>query len=368
MKNVLIVIDNLRIGGFQRLALDQSYLLSDNGFKVTIVVLDRESINVTLEHLERDLIGKRKIDILHIGGSKVHEVRLLVQVLRNCNYRLILSHSLRGTVELAIARKFTKLHKINQIVSTIHQLPTLSAPKQRFLRFTYAQYSDYLFAYSAAVKSDWEKRVEHFPKLFRLFYNKNIELLRNGIYLKRLPSEVQASSVGKPRLIYLGRLREWKGLTTYYDLGLNPHINGYDFLMMIPEIEPSVKKSLEAKFGDRMQFIVGKTIAHLQPRKGDVHIYPTNYGEDAEFVESISLNCLEFACIGIPSIVSRGGLDTWNDLKDYGIFCEVDWNDTSSVEKAIKSASINQNWDLGNIRKLISIDNNVMSLLQATGE
>ena len=36
--------------------------------------------------------------------------------------------------------------------------------------------------------------------------------------------------------------------------------------------------------------------------------------------ESISINCLEMACVGVPSFVTMGGLHTWQDLESSQIF------------------------------------------------
>lgn len=364
MQQILMLIDNLRIGGFQRLALDQAYALSECKVKVTFFVLDNTNDNKALQDLEKKIIELHKIDIYHVGGSRHFEIKQIRNFLKINTNTVILSHSLRGTIEAWIARKLSFRKNESIVLTTIHQLPTLSSNFQRFLRFTYAQFTDYLFAYSEAVKSDWITRIRKFPFVLRYFYSKRIEVLRNGIYLERLPSVAKTVNNSKPRLIYLGRLREWKGLSTYYSLASISQLAYFDFLMIIPELSADQKTSIEFFLGDRVQFIVGKTIANLEPRIGDVHIYPTNYGSDARFVESISLNCLEFACIGVPSIVSQDGLSTWKDLNSTFIFRQVDWQDINNVVDQITHSSRNQTWDLNFIRNSIDIRKNINAILK----
>jgi hypothetical protein len=75
-----------------------------------------------------------------------------------------------------------------------------------------------------------------------------------------------------------------------------------------------------------------------------VHIYPVNYGSSAKFIESVSLNCLEMACLGVPSVVTKGGLSTWQDLQEFGIFVEVDWDELDLASKQIDYLSRSQSY------------------------
>jgi hypothetical protein len=67
VKQALICVDNLRIGGYQRLALDEAYALSDRGIKVIFVVLEENSILnseiPTFLEIENDLIRNKDIKI-----------------------------------------------------------------------------------------------------------------------------------------------------------------------------------------------------------------------------------------------------------------------------------------------------------------
>ena len=62
MKSVTFFIDNLRIGGFQRLCLDQAYAFSDRGYKVTIIALQENEIsNASFLISENALIEKKNL-------------------------------------------------------------------------------------------------------------------------------------------------------------------------------------------------------------------------------------------------------------------------------------------------------------------
>jgi glycosyltransferase involved in cell wall biosynthesis len=211
-------------------------------------------------------------------------------------------------------------------------LPTLSASRQRFTRFIYAQFSWRLLAYSVAVKSDWDARVRH-NFIFRNFIaRKNIEVMRNGIYLDRLP-HIPKYTVDKspPRLVYLGRNTSWKGVSTFLEIALSPKLSDFQLLFMVPRADDIDISSVDKANSNRISILAGKTISSFEPRPGDVHLYPANYGEAAKYVESVSLNCLELACVGIPTLLSRNGLGTWPDLIQFNIFHETDWVDRDEV-------------------------------------
>ena len=263
------------------------------------------------------------------------------------------------------------LHKI-KINTTIHQLPTLSRPKQRLQRFIYAQLSGNLFAYSGAVKSDWEKRSSS-NFLSRLFLaRKKIKVLRNGIFLDRLPDiKFHNSPVGAAsthgRLIYLGRNTAWKGVGTFLEIAAVPRLLDFKLLFMIPDMHDLQIDSLDKSLQERITVIAGKSIAYYEPTAGDVHLYPANYGHQAEFVESISLNCLELACLGISSFVSAEGLGTWPDLVDSGIFIETDWIDKVALAELIvvKSKIVRTGDEINFLRSKIDIKNQLTELINS---
>lgn len=338
MDRVFLLVDNMRIGGFQRLALDQAYGLSESGYMVTILVLDDLPTIETPSFidLENDLIRKLQIEFLSLGNSRrIQLIRLLRLISNFRSSKLILSHSLSATFLIFIAAAL-KL-KFVKVITTIHQLPTLSAPRQRLQRFLYAQFTWKLLAYSYAVLQDWNSR---YVRSRSIFWFKEINLLRNGVYLKRLPSIKRNSDLDKkPRLIFLGRNTSWKGIVTFLKIAGQPLLKEFEILIMIPRIEDLNPLIFDRDLSDRITIVAGKTLSSFEPRFGDVHLYPANYGDAAKYIESVSLNCLEFACLGIPTLLTQGGLGTWPDLLQFQIFHETDWRDFSQVSEKICSIS-----------------------------
>jgi glycosyltransferase involved in cell wall biosynthesis len=252
------------------------------------------------------------------------------------------------------------------INTTLHQLPGLSHKSQRVKRFVYAQFADNLFCFSKAAEINWYSQFgSRFSKPVQ-FLSKEISVLRNGIYLDRLPIQSHNRLEGsKPRIIYLGRISFWKGLDTLKNLARLPELNDFDFLLMVPKISPEDLADLSILLPNRLEIIEGKSISSLQSRKGDVHIYPAHYGKGVSIIESISLNCLEMCAIGVPSLVSKGGLLTWPDLATSRLIKEVDWSELDAVGGALIEASKTQvsDTELKKIRQIVDIENQIAKLI-----
>jgi hypothetical protein len=363
VKSALIVVDNLRIGGFQRLALDQAYCLSERGFEVNLVVMTNE-LNISESNfvlIEQSIISKLKVKITWIKNERLPQLIALRKILRlapeDC---LLISHSLRATTLLRFCR--LSLKKKPTIITTIHQLPTLSHKKQRFQRFLYAQFTDILFAYSRAVQSDWVSQTQTNYIFKKLIFRKEIRLLRNGVYIPRLPSFSSTNEQKQfPRLIFLGRNTAWKGLSTFFQIISRTELAHFHVLFLVPSKDAVDIESLPESVRKRVNVISGKTVASYNPLKGDVHVYPANYGEAAQYVESVSLNCLELASLGIPTLLTKWGLDTWPDLEEFGIFQETDWSDMDDlVEKVLKLSSVEYSSDqIESMRRIIDLNNQI---------
>jgi glycosyltransferase involved in cell wall biosynthesis len=341
MSRALLFIDNLRIGGFQRLALDQAYGLSERGYKTRIYVLDNQPNSDTPSFLtsEQEFLDSLQIEIITLGKSRAGQLYALRKISCEANSRsLVLSHSLRATFLMYFAGLISGTRL--KVITTIHQLPTLSGPRQRFQRFIYAQFTWSLLAYSFAVKEHWDTRARKNVFCRPLMARKKIEVMRNGIYLNRLPENVQVPGpVHVPRLVYLGRNTSWKGVSTFLEIAMQPELKNFQLLFMVPSVHDINLSLLSKDIRERTTVVGGKTIAAYQPRFGDIHLYPANYGEGARYIESVSLNCLELACLGVPTLLTRGGLGTWPDLVSFNIFHETDWGNYSEIASQILEIS-----------------------------
>jgi hypothetical protein len=152
----------------------------------------------------------------------------------------------------------------------------------------------------------------------------------------RKPSETE---IFRPRLIFLGRLAFWKGLSTLKQLAKEPTLSKYDFLFIIPTYDETSLKEIAFLLGTRMQVITGKSVDELEVFVGDIHLYPTQYGANSKVTESVSLNCLELLGVGIPSIVTAGGQITWTESEFRQVFLEVNWANMEDVLSKINLAS-----------------------------
>jgi len=370
MKQALICVDNLRIGGYQRLALDEAYALSDRGFKVIFVVLEENGILnseiPTFLEIENDLIMSKDIKfkfmparLIKLVTSFWHEIDIFSQE------TLVISHSLRCTLVLRLLKIFTSNQKIF-VCTKIHQLPSLTHRTQRLKRLIYTQFTDRLFVFSEAVKISWNLQfgIKLIPILRRC---KRVNLLRNGVYLNRLPvlNPKVKNFVSKPRIIFLGRITFWKGLEIFENLSQSVNLKDFDFYFIVPSYDRQVFSKLHNVLGNRLKIVEGKSVNNLEFFCGDVHLYPTQYGVNAEFIESISLNCLELAAIGIPSLVTKGGQLTWTEDIFKEIFHEVEWHDIDQVAKKINTVSSLRlsNEQLEAIRNRINIDSEIDVLI-----
>ena len=365
---VLLVVDNFRIGGLERLALDQLYILKDLGIQAQARY---RQVEVTKNlpnflELEEKRIREKNIEIIGLPEGDLSQLRHFIRLFRKNSFTLIINHSVGAAVILRMA---TLLARKNILLKTfVHQLPTLSAPIQRYKRFIYSLFSHQTYGYSVAVTKDWNGRVQGKWFLPRFLRKKlTIQTLRNGIYLDRLPN-LKPASPGKAnnkRLVFIGRNVGWKNLDKIFTLLREREFAEYSALVIVPMVNPEQLESAEKEFSSRINFEIGKKIEDIEFGIGDINVYPVDYGPSAQFIESISLNCLEMACLGIPSLIAVNGSETWTDLVERGHFYEVDWNSKEDVARAVKALShrTSQERFLEEARRTISIENNIKEIL-----
>jgi len=363
-----VVLDNFRVGGIERLALDQLFALSDMGISAVAYYRQEKATkeNPNFLDLEAERIAQKRIQIVAMPEGDLAQLRVLVHFLRDNNVATVINHSVGASVTLRLARILSR--KRVTVKTFIHQLPTLSAPMQRIKRFIYALTSDELYGYSVAVVQDWNERLDRNPFSRMLLGWKRPKVLRNGIYLNRLP-KIQPPNEEKLkqiRMVFIGRGVAWKNKEFIISSLCHMAQNQVRALLVLPSIESEVRETLTGEFGELIEFEIGKKVEDILFTQNDINIYPVNYGPKAQFIESISLNCLEMACLGIPSLVTKEGCSTWPELEIAGVIKEVDWNQGNNFEIALYSAS-QARFDSGKIddfKSIISIENNLRAILQ----
>ena len=119
----------------------------------------------------------------------------------------------------------------------------------------------------------------------------------------------------------------------------NPNFQHVNLLLVTPTDPNQHLSALNEASRSRIHSEVGKSISQVDFFPGDLHIYPANYGSQNRFVEGISINVLEMACLGIRSLISKNGADTWPELVEIGMVRDADWTNIDEVEELIDSNS-----------------------------
>jgi hypothetical protein len=372
MKTVFIVVQNLKIGGFQRVALDEAYAFSSKGFRVVLVVLEKLEKDYAKSFYIReiDLIEKFEIQLSVVSGNRRQQLISFRSLIRNSDFnQCYISHNLRASVLIRLA-SIISARKV-KIYTVIHQIPSLSDRTQRFKRFLYARSSNKLFIFSAAALEDWNKRINSNSFLKMLYRSKNIELLRNGVFFGRIniePTFMTASQIRELRMIFIGRPTFWKGIATVLALARTELLSNSKVVLYLPYANDSLFQNLPDSLTSRLEIVIGKTFKDYVPRLGDVHLYPADYGS-SEFIESISINCLEMASVGVPSCVTKGGLATWPEFSNNAIVKEIEWANLNEAAQIILNCSRIQfsDLELEKVRDFISIKNHINTLTYSLG-
>ena len=361
---VLIVCDSLRIGGIERLVLDQAYELSVQGIFCKIIVLNEppHTGQDSFVKNERDLIENLKINITYIKGPRINQFVNLSKILNQVQFDFILAHSLRGGVLCWFLKNLLGIK--TKIVTIIHQLPTLSAPLQRGRRMFYSQFCDELLIFSSSAKDDWNYQKQRNIIFKIIAQKKHISLCRNGVFLTRLnliKPDSKNLYKGVKRLVFIGRLTKWKGIETFLEIAKMRELKNTKILLITPTSPDFYLDSLDESFRKRIQSIVGKPISEIEFRKGDLHVYPVSYENNA-FTEGIGIGVLEMACLGIPSLVTKNGCRTWPELQNLGLVYEVDWSKVNTIVSTINKISIKPR-NISKARLVIDIKNNLNQIL-----
>ena len=369
MRSVVILVDDFKIGGIQRIALDQAYALNKNGIIGTIIVLGSEPRkNVpSFIHTENELIKSLDVEFVFFEGSKYEQFRKLLMLLKTRKPELLICYSLRGTVLSYICNRF--IQKKPTVVTTIHQLLSMSAPVQRVRRVLYSQFTDVLFAYSVAVKNDWDYRRKHNPFIWLISCRKTISVCRNGVFLPRIvfnQNKFSKSTDKIERLVFVNRLTAWKGLSIALQIIESKEFSTTSLLLVTPDDPRKYLVGIRPAVLDRVLTVVGKSVSQIEFSPGDLHIYPASYGPRSRFIEAISINVLEMACFGVKSFVTKHGVDTWPELVKDGMVLEADWSNLPSALRTIlKNGTPAKVSEINKARQLIDIENNLNKIFIA---
>lgn len=361
--SIAIICDGYKIGGIERIALDQCYWLNSMGEQCEIIVLCEEPKED--EHIfklsENNLIQSLSVNFIFIPGKRFNQIFELNNLIGSKKYSILISHSLRGSVMACLIR-IIKRYKF-KLTTTIHQLPSLSAPVQRTRRMLYSQFTDKLFIFSVPAMQDWNSYRNKNLLLKVLTARKRVQVCRNGVYLPRLSIsnfEESSNAVIVNRIIFIGRITAWKGLSTFLNISQLTELRNLNILLVTPHAPNEYLTKLDSDLLNRIEFIVGKSVSEIEFKSGDLLLYPANYGPESSFTEGVSLNVLEMASLGVPSLITKNGGQTWPELLKDGIVREVDWTNLEKVADVIHTEIITPSFsELNHYREILDISHNL---------
>ena len=370
----LIMVDSLDIGGKQRIALDQAYYLNSIGFKVKIIMLN-QATEFNLAMFEMDLKFSRvpNLEIIPMAGSRYKQFLNLVLFFTKARKDfVVISHSTKACVlSRAASIVFSKI----LVIHTMNQSLALSNRKQAFSIAFYALFSHRLIAGCQPFIEEWNLYV-HSTKLKKiLFSRKAIKLNRNGLFIPRLLSGInteQSNHSVVKKILYLGRVKEWKGTKIFGQISNNLNRKGIKSVLAIPNLLNDSQQHFFGKIEIPMEQIIGKPPTQICGLNRIVHIYPADYGVNSTFYESISLNVMELLCLGVPSIISKNGRSTWPELIHCSMLQDCDWSSLDEIEASLeKLFSLSESQKLEEkllAQKIFSIENNIEAIFQIVQE
>lgn len=139
-----------------------------------------------------------------------------------------------------------------------------------------------------------------------------------------------------------------------------PELAQLEVLIVTPTSPLEYLETIDTNVKDRITLEIGKSLTQINFHRGDLLLYPANYGTDSKFVEGISINVLEMACLGIPSLITKNGSDTWPELLEYKVVKEVDWTNLHEIVTAIRSFNpLPLDVTFDKCRELIDINHNL---------
>ncbi len=112
--------------------------------------------------------------------------------------------------------------------------------------------------------------------------------------------------------------------------------------------------------------VFNSSVTSLQLNLGSVHLYPSDYGPNIKYPQSIGMNVLEMISQGIPSLISKEGFESWPELKESLLVKVVDWKNSDEVLRLVEASrrlSMQvRNSEFEKLSEVISIENHCRRL------
>jgi len=365
VERVQIVLDNLRVGGIQRLALDEAYSLTRTGKKVSLLVLEAPMPVDDIREVDSLFFQNHSLEIHFLPSSRSRQVVWFARYLKKNRPRIILCHSAKSVwiVKLASLLSLQKIY----IVCFVHQLASLSSFSQRAKRFILFSLANQIRASSYQFILEFEKTHKRLGLINR-WVVKKFNFDRMGIDLRRIKwTQTNFELIpieGKPALIFNSRLTGWKGFETFLRIA---ELLGNEFQYILITTRTGNHSDSRVRFNSMAtaKLFHGKSVSHFKWNTPSVHLYPTNYGPKVKYPQSIGLNVLECLSLGIPSIISYDSFETWPEFKNNKMIHTTSWKEEEStqlVRQALQLLGQKNSLLDEPFYKFIDIDQHVMRL------
>ena len=362
-KSVLIVVDNLRVGGIQRLAIDECYSLNKRGVKHLLVSLNAFEENNSIVKVDEEFAEISQLNIQYLGKGKLRQLNELTKFVKQ-DFNLIVTHSATAALLLRFAA-ILKMKRVS-IILYIHQLISLSSKKQALKRFFYFTFADKLFVSSNQFKLEIETYLKN--NWWGTLFRKKIYFDRMGIYLDRIDNQFKAvvCQEAVPHLIFSSRMTAWKGFQVFLNLASEFNSINHKVVFEISKVKNKQNEIQDLEKHDNHAFYSKSPASFKYPSKS-LHIYPTNYGDSVKYPQSIGMNVLEFLALGVPSLISIEGFQSWPELEKSVLIETCNWFNPLEVDKkANKLLNVDEasaRDESLKLRESISIERHVTNLV-----
>lgn len=339
-----IVVDDLRVGGIQRLAMDEAYALAEEGYSVQILNFGAEKEHdsiIYVDGMTKAALHQKSICIVNFPLRKLSRLNKLRQFIIENKVNSIICHSPSASLWFRIAA-ISSFRRVD-ISLWIHQVLTLSDWVQAFKRVILSTTANKIFFSALQFKLEWEANLA--DKMIRRIRGNQHRLVdRLGVHIPRVLSNSGGIDCEEKltHLIYASRLTPWKGLEKFDKI--IERNSDYHPVILTVNVPNDSSSSIVKAISLRDHLLTCKAPSSISNLNRAVHIYPTHYGKKVRNPQSVGLNVMEFALLGIPSLISPEVTSTYPEIFDSILVESVDWQDEKLVDKKILSlANLTEN-------------------------
>ncbi len=366
----VIIAENLRIGGIQRLLVDETYQFMEWNSNPQIISLAPKLMGDHLPDLDSEFQKSKFLKITYLESKKSKQIKYFYNFIKKKDSpRIYITHSTTGAALVRIA-SWLALKKVFVILQ-IHQLISLSDKGQQRKRVIYSMFADNVLFSSNQFLLEWRLLLSK-KRFLKIFYRKDLQFDRMGIYLPRLDSldfkRKALCDENVPHLMFLSRVTSWKGFEKFKAITqqfASEELHTVAITSSNYQTEILDPREFDT---DKSHIVFNLSVASLQINAGSVHLYPSDYGPVVKYPQSIGMNVLEMISQGVPSLISSEGFDSWPELRDSALVKVVDWNNTEEVARivyeSIGLSTKNRDREFKKLARVISIESHCGRLAQ----